>query len=60
MRQDGCRNKGVTNGLCDVLDVLSVDALMKLNEIDVCENMSVTNGLCCTLGYMLFAYTLWM
>jgi len=51
---------GVTNGLCDVLDVLSVDALMKLNEIDVCENMSVTNGLCCALVYMLFTYMLWM
>ena len=29
MRQDVCRNMGVTNGLCDVLDALSVDALME-------------------------------
>ena len=29
MRQDVCRNMGVTSGLSDVLDVLSVDALME-------------------------------
>ena len=60
MRQGVCRNKGVTNGLSGVLDVLSVDALMKRNEKDVCENMSVTNGLCCAVVYMLFTYMLWM
>ena len=28
-RQDVCRNMGVTNGLSDVLDVISIDALME-------------------------------
>ena len=52
---------GVTNGLCDVLQVLSVDALMEdlMRQTDGCENMSVTNGLCDVLVYMIFTYMRW-